>query len=158
MFCSHDLIFNAQSLAGTLFNIRLDNTLPPGYLGNSSTIDLATIRLITPPELRDEVLNAVARSIQVCFVHDGIAVAVFSLQVYPDNLDVVLSVPRRGSSSKSLVSHANDTVGLFRRPSQLTILMRTTFGQDGGKNETVEQTQTPSKEKADAESTVSSQC
>ena len=91
-------------------------------------------------------------------MYDGIAVVVFSLQVYPDNLDVVLSVPRRGSSSKPLVSHANDTAGLFRRPSQLTILMRTTFGQDGGKNETVEQTQTPSKEKADVDSTVSSQC
>lgn len=58
--------FNTQSLAGTLFNIRLDKTLPSEYLGDSSTIDLTTVQLMTPPELRDEVLDAIARSIQVC--------------------------------------------------------------------------------------------
>ena len=49
-----------------MFNIRLDKTLPSGYPGDSSTIDLATVQLITPPELRDEVLDAIACSIQVC--------------------------------------------------------------------------------------------
>jgi hypothetical protein len=57
--------FNKQSLAGTVFNIRLNSTLPSGYSGNSSTIDLTAVQSITPPELRDEVLGAIARSIQV---------------------------------------------------------------------------------------------
>lgn len=58
--------FNTQSLAGTVFDIRLDKLLPSGYPVNSRSIDLATVHLITPPELRDEVLRAIARSIQVC--------------------------------------------------------------------------------------------
>ena len=58
--------FNTQSIAGTIFNIRLDKTLPTGYPGNSSTLDLTAVQSITPPMLRDEVLHAVARSIQVC--------------------------------------------------------------------------------------------
>ena len=75
-----------------------------------------------------------------------------------DNLDVMLSVPRRSSSRKSLASYTYDAAGLFLRVSQLTILMKTTFVQDGGKNETVEQIVIPSKEKDDLESVVSSQC
>lgn len=43
------------------------------------------------------------------------------------------------------------------RPSQLTILMKSSFDKDCGKNETDEQAQMPSKEK-DIESIVSSQC
>ena len=58
--------FNTQSIAGTVFNTRLDKTLPSGYTGNSTTIDLAAVQSITPPELREEVLHAIARSIQVC--------------------------------------------------------------------------------------------
>ena len=58
-------LFNAQSLAGSVFNARLDKMLPPGFPGDSRTIDLTTVRLITPPALRDQVLRAIARSIQV---------------------------------------------------------------------------------------------
>lgn len=58
--------FNTQSIAGTVFNTRLDKTLPSGYTGNSTTIDLAAVQSITPPGLREEVLHAIARSIQVC--------------------------------------------------------------------------------------------
>ena len=76
MLFSHDFV--TQSLAGTVFNIRLDKLLPSGYPENASTIDLASLRSITPPELRGEVLHAVARSIQVCSASDQIIVAVFS--------------------------------------------------------------------------------
>ena len=75
-----------------------------------------------------------------------------------DDLDAMLSVPRPSSSRKSFASYADDTTGLFLRASQLTILMKTTFTQGGGNNEVAEQIQTPSKEKGDTESTVSSQC
>ena len=75
-----------------------------------------------------------------------------------DNLDAMHSVPRPSSSRKSFASYADDATGLFLHASQLTILMKTTFAQGGGKNEVVEQTQTSSKEKGDTESTVFSQC
>jgi hypothetical protein len=76
-----------------------------------------------------------------------------------DDLDAVLTVPRPGSSRKPpafCASYIDGATGLLIHVSQLTILMKTTFAQ--GKNEMVEQIQTPSKEKDDTESTVSSQC
>jgi len=78
-----------------------------------------------------------------------------------DNLDAVLSTPRSSGSRKSLVSdpfHIGDAAGLFLRDLKLTILMKSTFAQDGGKNDVVEQVQTPLKEKGDIESVVSSEC
>ena len=75
-----------------------------------------------------------------------------------DNLDVMLTVARPSSSRKSSASYTDNAMGSFLHNSQLTILMKTTFAQGGGKNEMVEQTQIPSKEKGDTESTVSSQC
>lgn len=75
-----------------------------------------------------------------------------------DDLDVMLSVPRSSGCRKSFASHTDDTVGLFLRALQLTMLMKTIFPQDSGKNETVEQMSTLSKEKGDTESIVSSQC
>jgi hypothetical protein len=158
-FSEREVLFsrlNTQSLAGTLFNIRLDNMLPSGYRGQSSTINLATVQLITPPELRDEVLNAIAHSIQVCFVHHGVAAALYSRHIHLDDLDVVLSVPGRGSSRKPFYSRTHDATGLSRCALQLTILMKSTFAQESGKSETDEQAQTPSKEKGDLESAISS--
>lgn len=104
--------FNTQSLAGTVFNIRLSNTLPSGYPGNPSTIDLTTVQSITPPELRDQVLHAIARSIQVCLLVVNSTVTTFLLQGRLDDLDVVLSVPRSGSSRESLASLIDDAPGL----------------------------------------------
>ena len=78
-----------------------------------------------------------------------------------DDLDIMFSVPRPSSSRKTFAfyaSYTDDTTGLFLHVSQLTILMKTTFAQGSGKNETVEQMETPSKEKSDTESTISSQC
>jgi len=75
-----------------------------------------------------------------------------------DDLDAMLSVSRPSSSSKPFDPYTDDATGSSLHISQLTILMKTTFAQGGGNNETIEQTQTPSKEKADTESTVSSQC
>ena len=57
---------NTQSLAGTIFDIRLKSVLLSEYPGNPGTIDLAAVQSTTPLELQDEVLNAIARSIQVC--------------------------------------------------------------------------------------------
>jgi len=91
-------------------------------------------------------------------VRDKIAVAEFSWHGHLDNLDAMFSVPWHGSSRKSLASYVDDTTGLFRGALQLTILMKSNFPQDSGKNETVEQTQTLPKEKGDQESDVSSQC
>lgn len=89
-------------------------------------------------------------------MRDKIAVAAFSRYGHLDDLDVVLSVPWSGSSRKSLAFYVDDATGLFRGALQLTILMKSDFPQDGGKNETVEQTLP--KEKGDTESDVSSQC
>jgi len=75
-----------------------------------------------------------------------------------DDLDAMFSVPRPSSSRKPFDPYTDDATGSSLDISQLTILMKTTFAQGGGSNETIEKTQTPSKEKADTESNVSSQC
>ena len=105
--------FNTQSLAGTVFNIRLDKTLPSEYGGDSSTIDLATVQLMTPPELRDEVLEAIARSIQVRLWVTKLPLSAFSRYGHLDYLDVVLSVPWGGGSRKSLASYVDDVGAYF---------------------------------------------
>ena len=79
---------------------------------------------------------------------------------HSDDLDVLLSVPRASSSRKSLVLMLLTLMmrrAYFLRASQLTILMKSTFDKDDGKNDAVDQAQTPSKEK-DIESIISSQC
>lgn len=91
-------------------------------------------------------------------MRDKIAAAAFSRYGHLDDLDVVFSVPWHGGSRKSLAFYVDDTAGLIRGALQLTILMKSNFPQDSGKNETVEQTQRLSKEKGDQESDVSSQC
>jgi hypothetical protein len=68
----------------------------------------------------------------------------------------MLSIPWCGSFRKPFSSYTRDAAGLYRYVLQLTILMKTTFAQEGRENETDEQT--PSKEKGDTESTVSSEC
>ena len=76
-----------------------------------------------------------------------------------DNLDAVFSVSRPSSSRKPFDPYTDDVTDSFPHISQLTVLMKTTFAQGGGSNDTIEETQTPSKEKADTESTAtSSQC
>jgi len=85
--------------------------LPSGYPRDSSTIDLATIQSITPPQLRDEVLSAIAQSIQVRLCHGQIITAAFSRHDHLDDLDVVLSVPRLGGSRKSS-SYTDGVAGL----------------------------------------------
>ena len=94
-------------------------------------------------------------------MHDKFSAVVFSRRDLLDYLDLVLPVSWCGSSRTSLASYtsyAYGAGGLFQRALQLTILMKSTFAQDDGKNETVEQTRTPSKEKGDLESVVSSEC
>ena len=76
-----------------------------------------------------------------------------------DDLDAMFSVSRPSSSRKPFDPYTDDVTDSFLHISQLTILMETTFAQSGGSSKTIEQTQTPSKEKADTESTAtSSQC
>ena len=76
-----------------------------------------------------------------------------------DDLGAMFSVSRPSSSRKPFDPYAGGVTDSFLHISQLTILMETTFAQSGGSSKTIEQTQTPSKEKADTESTAtSSQC
>lgn len=123
---------------------------------------MSGLQRVVSQKLRDEILNAIARSIQVC-----LCVTKSRLQFSDamgdclDDMDDVFSAPRTSSSRKSLTSDAfriDNAAGLFLCYLKLTILMKTTFPQDDGKNERVEQVQTPSKEKGDIESVVSSQC
>ena len=62
-----------------------------------------------------------------------------------DDLDAMFSVSRPSSSRKPFDPYTDDVTDSFIHISQLTILMKTTFAQGGGSNETIEQMQTPSK-------------